>query len=100
LKVDAVCAKLRLIKNKGKVVQELRTSRPQKPGKKADPSKRSLPVIYQEKDPEARRMKAAGEAVLADAKGAQTLVDLGEFLREHFDMSKLVKKKNHELTPR
>ena len=45
-------------------------------------------------------MKAAGEAVLADAKGAQTLVDLGEFLREHFDMSKLVKKKNRELTPR
>jgi len=100
--VDAVCAKLRLIKTKGKSqMKERQTSRPKKfASNKADPSKRSLPVIYQEKDPEARRMKAAGEAVLADAKGAQTLVDLGEFLREHFDMSKLVKKKNRELTPR
>lgn len=68
--VDAVCAKLRLINTKGKSqMEERQTSRPQKPGKKADPSKRSLPVIYQENDPEARRMKAAGDAVLADAKG-------------------------------
>ena len=81
-------------------MQERRTSRAKISGKKTDPSKRSLPVIYQELDPEARRMKAAGDAVLADAKGAQKLVDLGEFLCEHFDMSKLVKIKKLELTPR
>ena len=85
------------------MVQERRTSRAKISGKKTDPSKRSLPVIYKELDPEPRRIKAAGDAVLADAKVARVpknSVDLGEFLCEHFDMSKLVKIKKLELTPR
>ena len=94
------CAKLRSIKAKGQVVGKPQKRRSTAPVTKKDPSKRMRPTINQHQCPEACRMKAAGDAVLSDKHGAQSLVDLSDCLDERFEVNKWNSIKNKDLTPK
>ena len=96
-----VCAVLRTIISKGSCVTKSGSksaSEKTTPRRKSTPRKR--PVTTESATPEARRLKAAGEFLLNDPRGAETFINLAGYLTSYTDTTEMMRASSNMLTAR